>query len=227
MTIQERLAHPENYGGKRTAAQIRYLVLHYTGNDGDTAAGNAAYFQRTVTKTSAHYFVDEREIWRSVPELWTAWAVGGKKWADAEQTGGGSMYGIITNTNSISVELCDSRKNGVVQAQEAVLRAAAELCREIMARYGIPAERVYRHFDVTGKHCPAYFMEPAAWASFKARLEEKGNTPSPGHREGVDWALERGILRGNEAGDLMLRQALTREQFCTLLYRYHQGEAGS
>ena len=38
LMIRERRANPENYGGQRTAGQILYLVLHYTGNDGDTAA---------------------------------------------------------------------------------------------------------------------------------------------------------------------------------------------
>lgn len=228
MTIQERLANPENYGGERTAAQIRYLVLHYTGNDGDTAAGNASYFQRTVTKTSAHYFVDDREVWRSVPELWTAWAVGGKKWGDAAETGGGTLYGTVNNTNSISVELCDTAKDGALRASEETLARGAELCREIMGRYWIPLERVVRHFDVTGKHCPAYFMDPAAWAGFKARLDGKqmDNTASPGHREGVAWAVERGILRGNESGDLMLHEAVTREQVCTMLFRALGTSAG-
>lgn len=230
--IQERLARPENYGGARAADRIRYLVIHYTGNDGDTAAGNASYFQNTVTKTSAHYFVDDREIWRSVPELWTAWAVGGKKYPSAQETGGGTMYGTITNTNSISIELCDPVRDGELRATEAVLANAAELCREIMGRYKIPAGRVYRHFDVTGKLCPAYLVDRSAWAAFKVRLTApapapgpgaaaQDNEPSPGHREGVAWAVERGILRGDASGDLMLHRALTREQFCTLLKRWN------
>ena len=45
------------------------------------------------------------------------------------------------------------------------------------------------------------------------------NTPSPAHKEGVEWAVENGILRGNAEGDLMLSQSVTREQMCTMLYR--------
>lgn len=44
----EQLANPGNYGGSRKASQIKYLVYHYTGNDGDRAASNAAYFQTHV-----------------------------------------------------------------------------------------------------------------------------------------------------------------------------------
>ena len=58
-TIKEKLANSGNYGGSRNASQIRYLVYHYTGNDGDSAANNAAYFQQNIVKASAHYFVDD------------------------------------------------------------------------------------------------------------------------------------------------------------------------
>lgn len=219
--IKEVQANGGNFGEGRKAEDIRYLVIHYTGNDGDTAAANARYYQNTVVKASAHYFVDDTDIYRSVPELRIAWAVGGKKWADCESTGGGTMYGTVTNANSISVELCDTRKDGVYGASEETLKNAAELCREIMARYGIPVERVVRHFDVTGKHCPAYMMDQAVWEAFKARLTFPAldNTPAPAHRAGVEWAVEKGILQGNDTGDLMLRQPVTREQLCTMLYR--------
>lgn len=215
--VREIPANPANFGAARRAEAVRYLVIHYTGNDGDTAADNARYFRDNEVKASAHYFVDDGAVYASVPELRTAWAVGGKRWADCKQTGGGRLYGIATNGNSISVELCDTRMDGVYGASEETLRNAAELCREIMGRYGIPVERVVRHFDVTGKHCPAYMMDPQVWEDFKARLAD--SVPSAAHKEGVAWAVEKGILKGNAAGDLMLRQAVTREQICTMLYR--------
>ena len=153
--LQERLANPGNYGGSRAVNQIKYLVFHYTGNDGDQAANNATYFQNNIVKASAHYFVDDTTVWRSVPDLKVAWAVGGKKYANADKTGGGTMYGMITNTNSISIEMCDTIRNGIYQASEATLANAAALGRELMEKYGIPLRNVYRHFDVTGKHWPS------------------------------------------------------------------------
>ncbi len=47
------------------------------------------------------------------------------------------------------------------------------------------------------------------------------NNPSPAYQEGVEWALKEGTLLGNEEGDLMLRQGLTREQFCAMLKRWN------
>lgn len=46
------------------------------------------------------------------------------------------------------------------------------------------------------------------------------NNPSPAHKEGVEWVVKNGILSGNAAGDLMLSQPVTRQQLCTMLYRF-------
>lgn len=221
-TIKEQLANSGNYGGSRNASQIRYLVYHYTGNDGDRAANNAKYFQNNIVKASAHYFVDDTTVWRSVPDLKVAWSVGGSKYANAHKTGGGTMYGVITNTNSLSIEMCDTIRNGVYQASEATLANAAALGRTLMEKYGIPIENVYRHFDVTGKHCPSYLVSAQKWAEFKKRLEVKimDNTPSGAHKEGVEWAIANGILTGNSEGNLMLSQPVTRQQMCTMLHRF-------
>ena len=45
------------------------------------------------------------------------------------------------------------------------------------------------------------------------------NTPSPAHKEGVDWAKKNSILTGDAAGDLKLSQPVTRQQLCSMLYR--------
>lgn len=236
-TLKEQLAAAGNHGGTRRASDIRYLVLHYTGNTGDTAAANAAYFQRSVVKASAHYFVDDTTVYRSVPDLTVAWAVGGTKWADCAQTGGGAMYGKITNSNSLSVELCGTAGDG--RASEATQTNAAELCRKLMAQYSIPIENVYRHFDVTGKHCPRYWMDALAWQTFKARLktapakpddafcqqmelwlaQRAAELPSAASEAARRWAEDAGIVTGFSDGSRQYRSYCTREQTILMLYR--------
>lgn len=195
-TIPVILCNRANYGDRRDASAVRYLVYHYTGNDGDTARANAVYYANATVKASAHYFVDGSEIVQSVPELYTAWAVGGKKWRDCAQTGGGTLHGVVTNANSISIEMCDTARDGQIMATEATLYNAAALGRKLMALYGIPIDRVVRHFDVTGKHCPAYFMDSAAWDAFKGRLtDEEGEIMNRYDslqeiRDGAPWAME-------------------------------------
>ena len=101
--MKELPANPGNYGGTRAASEIKYLVIHYTGNNGDSAVNNARYFQNNLVKSSANYFVDDTEVYRSVPDLKVAWAVGGTLYSDVKQTGGGTMHGIITNRNSTKI----------------------------------------------------------------------------------------------------------------------------
>lgn len=163
-TIQ---AHRSNFGGTRAYSSIKYIIFHYTANDGDTGEANAKYFQGADRKASAHDFVDDTSITNSVPYNYVAWSVGGAKWSDCAQTGGGKLYGVATNANSINVELCDTARDGRYQASEKTLENAVVLCRELMKKYSIDIDHVIRHFDVNGKHCPAYFMDDAAWESFK------------------------------------------------------------
>ena len=220
-TLKEMLAAPGNYGSSRAAAQIRYIVIHYTGNDGDTAANNAAYYQNNVVETSAHYFVDDTAVWRSVPDLLTAWAVGGKKYDSCASTGGGTLHGIVTNANSISVELCDTVKDGTYRASEATLKNAVALVVELMKQYNIPLEHVCRHFDVTGKLCPSYMVDADKWAEFKDMIARRAadNIPAPYAKEAVEWVVKQGIMQGGADGDLMLTQPITRQQFAAMLYR--------
>lgn len=46
------------------------------------------------------------------------------------------------------------------------------------------------------------------------------STPSPAHEVGVEWAVKNGILTGDKAGNLNLSQPVTRQQLCTMLYRF-------
>ena len=166
--IKSKTANRNNYGGKRNIADIKYIVIHYTANDGDTDEGNGNYFANNIVGASAHYFVDDDSITRSVPDDYIAWAVGGSKY---KYTKGGTFYGKCTNANSISIELCDTKKNGVYDFTEATMKNAADLVKLLMEKYTVPVERVIRHYDVTGKVCPKPFVDDEkAWKEFKERL---------------------------------------------------------
>ncbi len=54
MEIKTKLCNPVNFGGARQVSQIQYIVIHYTGNLGDTAKNNADYFAREKVKASAN-----------------------------------------------------------------------------------------------------------------------------------------------------------------------------
>ena len=158
MTVHNKLCNPSNYTHKDRGG-TKYIVVHYTSNHGDTAKNNADYFAREVVGASAHFFVDEKEVWESVPENRIAWHCGAKSYKHPE----------CRNSNSIGVEICMNDKKGKVRYGS--INQAAKLVRELMQRYGIPPEHVIRHHDVTGKYCPGPMVDdPRLWQEFKNKL---------------------------------------------------------
>ena len=170
------LADKSNYGKKRDTSTIKYIVIHYTANDGDSDRNNALYFQRNKgLKASSHYFVDDDSVTQSVPADYIAYSVGGAKYKDCAATGGDKLYKVATNSNTLNIELCDTQRNGVVYPTEATIQRAIELTQQLMKKYNIPQSNVIRHFDVNGKHCPAYWTDNNKWLNeFWNRL---GKTP--------------------------------------------------
>ncbi len=177
--LKTNLANKSNYGNKRATGAIKYIVVHYTANDGDTDEGNANYFNSANRNASAHYFVDDDSATLSVPEDYVAWSVGGKRYSNYKSTGGAKLYKICTNNNSISIEMCDALKNGTIMATEKTMQNTAELIKSLMVKYNIPISNVVRHFDVTGKSCPAYFVNATAWNVFKERITGISITTTP------------------------------------------------
>ena len=161
------IANKQNYGGVRALNTIKYLVYHYTGNDGDTDEGNGKHFHNHIVKASAHYFVDDDSVTQSVPDNYIAYSVGGKC-----QSSHHPLYKVCTNSNSISIEMCDCFKNGKVEITDKTLDNAIELGRALMKKYNISLDRVIRHYDVNGKACPNCnnFLNDNAWNAFKSRL---------------------------------------------------------
>lgn len=147
--INNRNAKNISYGNKRSLNSIKYIVIHYTGNKKDTAKANADYFATSNTRQAgAHYFVDKKgEIWCSVPISLTAWSVGGLY---SQSGGAGSYYQKCTNTNSVSIELCDCTDN-VNWTQMLSVRKLIQYIQEICPN----AKKIIRHWDVNGKSCPA------------------------------------------------------------------------
>lgn len=53
------------------------------------------------------------------------------------------------------------------------------------------------------------------------KKDARDNTPSAWAEDDVRWAVENKIMRGDENGDLMLHQPLTREQSCAIAKRVY------
>lgn len=221
--------HAANYQQGR-AQRIQFIVVHYTANDGDSARGNCVYFQRNPgLYASAHYFVDETGWEQSVADEDTAWHCGANTY----------KHPLCRNANSIGVELC-SRKDaaGRYSFAPATVDQAVKLVQSLMDKHGVDGGHVLRHYDVTGKKCPAPFVDdPKAWAAFKERLEDTmtyetfkeymdqyleglaAMEPDQWSHEAREWAESCGIIQGNTRGQKKYKAFLTREEMAQMLYR--------
>ena len=209
---------PSNYRAGRTQP-VRYIVMHYTANNGDTARNNCDYYHRVGgLQASAHYFVDEHGAMQSVREGDTAWHCGARAYWHPE----------CRNANSIGIEMCSrKRADGSYYIKPETVANAAALAREIMQRYGIDTDHVLRHYDVTGKRCPMPWVDdPAQWVAFKDMLVPKSTTTDEEDEdmtryntidEVPDWAqdtvralMDAGALKGDEHGCIDLSRDMIR-----------------
>lgn len=139
---------------------IPYLVIHYVGAV-SSAKANCNYFYSTYRGASAHYFVDDNSIWQAVLDKDIAWHCGANSY----------RHPSCRNSNSIGIEMCCYMNNGVLDISDAVVNNTIELAAYICKKYGITIDRVIRHYDVTGKNCPAPFVRDGGrWNEFKNRL---------------------------------------------------------
>ncbi|MEA4923554.1 MAG: N-acetylmuramoyl-L-alanine amidase [Eubacteriaceae bacterium] len=156
----------------RHGSKVKYIVIHYVGAI-SSARNNCIYFSGGDRQASAHYFVDD-EIWQCIPEGKAAWHCGGGLQDTGTAMNGGNrgaqLHGICTNSNSIGIELCCHRKNGRIVPTPTAIRTAAPLVQTLMKKYDVPASRVVRHFDVTGKYCPNGYIAKSSWAGLRRAL---------------------------------------------------------
>lgn len=169
MNIKQGLpCHNSNYSAKRGGNSIKYIVIHYTANNGDTAQNNCKYFNSPNRKASAHYFVGRDGVFQSVQDIHTAWHCGGSSY----------KHKYCRNANSIGIEMCSKIDgNGKYYIENSVIDNAIDLTKHLMNKYNIPSSNVIRHYDVTGKACPEPFVrDENLWKNFKSQLEDKAMT---------------------------------------------------
>ena len=103
---------------------IKYIVIHFTSNNGDTALNNCNYFSGANRGASAHYFIGDDGIYQSVPDKWAAWAVGGTKIY---------KHPYCRNMNSISIEMCSRiGADGKYYIRDGIVEQTIKLTRYLM-----------------------------------------------------------------------------------------------
>ena len=136
--------------------QIDGVVIHYVGNPGTTADANRNYFESLASGTedtyaSSHFVVGlEGEIIQCIPLTEVAYA-------SKER-----------NSDTVAVEVCHPDAGGEFAPD--TYRSCVELTAWLCHTFELePSEDVIRHYDVTGKLCPKYYVEhPESWEQFRA-----------------------------------------------------------
>lgn len=158
-----------SYGGERAYSAVKYIVIHYTGNNNDTAKNNCDFFHNGNTRSAgAHFFVSQNgDVYQSIQMKKVAYAVGGFV---TQKNGAGSYYKKCTNTNSVSIELCDNASKDPSAAQTEAVRKLVAYIRSVCPN----ATTIIRHWDVSGKSCPARMTgkNSAKWLAFRAAISK-------------------------------------------------------
>lgn len=157
----------DNYQS-HSSRTVKYIVIHYTGNKKDTAYANANYFRSPNRNASAHFFVDDSNIYNTVALKNRAWHCGGSYY----------YHGECRNANAIGIEMCCTAGNYKVSAK--TIKNTAYLTANLCKRIGISAKDVdkyiMRHYDVTHKSCPAQMSNggknDADWVAFKNQVKK-------------------------------------------------------
>lgn len=155
--IDVELLTPNSYSRPQIPIeQVNYIAIHYTANPGSTAMSNRNYFENLATtqenKVSSHFVVGlEGEVVQCIPTSEMSYATNSR------------------NVDTISIECCHPDETG--QFNDATYSSAVKLTAWLCTRFGLDTDQVIRHYDVTGKDCPKYYVEnPDAWFRMKADI---------------------------------------------------------
>ena len=133
--------------------EVHDIVIHYVGNAGTSAKENRDYFeslQDGSASASSHFIVGlDGEILQCVSLSEIAYATKNR------------------NVDTVSIEVCHPEADG--KFSDVTYRSAVRLTAWLCKTFRIGPEHVIRHYDVTGKLCPLYYVEHEdAWAQYLA-----------------------------------------------------------
>ena len=171
--------------GVSSLKDIKAIVHHYTGVCQQTARGNAEYFGTLASHPSdpllsIHFAVDDTEVWSCVPMMGRA--------GHCEDSGVGQFKNLYNNENTIGIEVCPHHVSGkkYPDAYEKgwyFSDTSIELLKQLdvyiineIRKAGGETPALVRHFDITGKHCPAPWLEnEGQWENFKKDVMSRIN----------------------------------------------------
>lgn len=166
--IFKPISNQKQIGKRRQLSDIKYLVIHDTGNTskGADAMAHYRYLQTATRYGSAHYYVDDKQVIQTIGDSLVAWSIG-DTWGYKNNP---DRVKVAFNHNSISIELCINSDIDKVKAYKNLV----ELTKNLMKKFNISPDRVIRHFDATGKNCPGSWSGDnwSKWWQFKEDIKK-------------------------------------------------------
>lgn len=157
--IDVELLTPNPYSRPQTPTdEITGIVIHYVANPGSTAMDNRNYFENLKdvqsTYASSNFIVGlEGEIVQCIPTDEVAYASNNR------------------NNDTVSIEVCHPDETGKFNdtTYESLVWLTGWLCGYL----DVEPENIIRHYDVTGKPCPLYYVEhEEEWLEFKEDVRD-------------------------------------------------------
>ena len=129
---------------------VNDIVIHYVGNPGTTAQQNHDFYDQPTTTVSSHFLIGlDGEIIQCIPTSEIAYASNSR------------------NTDTVSIECCHPDETG--KFTDATYDSLVQLTAFLCSKFNLTENDVIRHYDITGKDCPKYFVEnEAAWETFRS-----------------------------------------------------------
>ena len=181
MEIQQKLLTINQYSRPGTKlGRVKNIVVHWVGNANSTAIANRNYFESLKEKksfASSHYIVGlQGEIIQCIPEDEVAY------------------HAKEANSYSIGIEVCHPDWIGKFsnKTYESLINLLADLCK----RYNLePTQAIIRHYDVTKKLCPKYYVEHSgAWLQLKQDVKVAIGTEDTELKKAAQLLYKRKII---------------------------------
>ena len=181
MEIQQKLLTVNQYSRPGTKLkQVKNIVVHWVGNANSTAIANRNYFESLKERksfASSHYIIGlQGEIIQCVPE------------------GEIAYHANNANSYSIGIEVCHPDWTG--KFTDTTYRSLVGLLVDLCKRYNLePTTSIIRHYDVTKKLCPKYYVENnGAWLQLKQDVKVAMGTEDLELKKAAELLYKRNII---------------------------------
>ncbi len=189
------------------------ITIHNTDDSADAATYTLATFNQNMGSARVHFYVDDREAWQNLELNEVGWHAG---------TGDTSLG----NDSYIAIEIIMGKN--YTEKDRLAEENGASLTAYLLHVLGLSVSDIVTHKHWNGKECPLYILPH--WNEFLALVTKKykelekqknplDNTPDEYAKEAIKKATEKGLLRGNTEGNLLLHSPLSRQDLFVILER--------